>query len=448
MTVSQASDLIKRVLEDRVPSPLRVIGEVGSLSIRNHWYFSLKDDASVISCVAWASSAGRFSFTPREGDEVIAVGHISHYGPQGRTQLYVSRLEPVGAGALAARFKAMCDELRRLGYFDEERRKPLPVFPRRVAVITSRHGAALHDVLDTARRRCPAVEILLVDVRVQGEGAAEEVARAIRWVDRRARRLGIDAMLVTRGGGSAEDLWTFNERVVADAVFHARLPVVAAIGHESDTTVIELVADLRAATPTQAMMRLLPDAKALEEQLDHQLARLALLVRRQVERARQRLEALARHELLRRPHAVVARLGERIAVLDRTLHMVMRARLARDRRSVDQAAALLERIRPAAAAATARGRVDLIESRLRAALRSRLAMARATVDGLERQRLALDPTSILRRGFSLTTRGDGSLVTAAGQVTPGEVVRTRLAEGAFEARVIGAVDESAPASGT
>ncbi|MFO0873313.1 MAG: exodeoxyribonuclease VII large subunit [Phycisphaerales bacterium] len=385
LSVSAACDLIRRVLEDGVPSPLRVVGEVGGLSQRNHWYFSLKDAGAVLSCVAWQSAAAKFGFVPRDGEEVVAVGHVSHYAPQGRTQFYVTRLEQVGAGRLAARFRAMCDELRALGYFDEERKKSLPLLPRRIAVITSRSGAALQDVLDTARRRCKAVELLLVDVRVQGDGAAEQVARAIAFVDRHRRRLGIDAILVTRGGGSMEDLWTFNERVVADAVFACGVPVVAAIGHESDTTVIELVADVRAATPTQAAMRLVPDGSELRRQVDHQAERLRLVEERLLGRARQRLELAARHELLRGPQVVLGRHAQRTELLRRTLVAATRELIATWRRDLDRAAAALDRIRPSTAAAHARGEVALVRSRLRSAIAARLALGSARVAGLERQ---------------------------------------------------------------
>ena len=188
--------------------------------------------------MAWASSARRFGFTPKVGDQVVVTGHISHYPAQGRTQLYVSAMAPVGAGALEQRFQALCQTLRGLGYFDPETKQPLPLLPRRIAVITSASGAAVHDVIDTARRRSKAVGIVIVDVRVQGDGAADAVADAIGRVDADSARLGIDAILVTRGGGSVEDLWAFNERVVADAAHTCGLPLVAAIGHESDTTVI------------------------------------------------------------------------------------------------------------------------------------------------------------------------------------------------------------------
>ncbi|MHC4219664.1 MAG: exodeoxyribonuclease VII large subunit, partial [Planctomycetota bacterium] len=209
LTVSEVSELVKSALEGHTPSPLRVIGQVSNLSSRGHWYFSLKDESAVLGCVAWASTARGFGFVPAEGDEVIATGHLSFYGPQGRTQLYVRGLEPVGAGALELRFRALCDELRKLGYFDEARKKPLPHLPRRVAVITSAAGAAVQDVIATAAGRLPAVGLVLIDVRVQGDGAAAEIAAAIRHADARRGELGLDAILVTRGGGSVEDLWAF-----------------------------------------------------------------------------------------------------------------------------------------------------------------------------------------------------------------------------------------------
>jgi len=390
LTVSEVTELIRTTLELQVPSPLRVIGEVSNLSCRKHWYFSLKDEQSVLSCVAWVSAARTFGFVPDEGTEVVATGYVSHYGPQGRTQFYVNKLEPVGAGALELKFRAMCAELRRLGYFDESRKKPLPVFPRRIAVITSKGGAALQDVIATAAQRCGAVALLLVDVRVQGDGAAEQVAAAIRRVDEAAARLGVDAVLVTRGGGSAEDLWAFNERVVADAAFACRLPLVAAIGHESDTSVIELVADLRAATPTQAVMRLIPSAQEMAAQLVHLDGRLRLLVRRQVEREAQRLDIAARSALLRDPAALVKQARDALAALVGRLD---RAATVWVRRQKDRVAAM------------------------------------------GRQLAAIDPHRVLERGYSYTTTADGRLVRAVGDVRDGDAIVTRVRDGSIDSIV-------------
>jgi len=411
LTVTQVAELIKRTLQEQVPSPLKVIGQVSNLSRSNHWFFSLKDEHAVIGCVVWASTARALGFVPADGDEVVATGHVSHYAPQGRTQLYVNKLEPVGAGALELKFRALCDELRRLGYFDEKRKKPLPAFPRRIAVITSLASAAVTDVIGTAAQRLASVGLLLVDVRVQGEGAAEQVAAAIRRVDRQRRRLGVDAILVTRGGGSAEDLWAFNDRAVADAVFDCSLPLVAAIGHESDTTVIELVADLRAATPTQAVMHLIPAGARLREQIDHLNERLTFLLRRALERGRQRLETLARHPLLRDPAMLLRQPRQDVLARQRDLVRAVRRR-------IDLGGVL-----------AAHG------VRLGRAMQSSLQRLCERADALQRQLGGVDPNRVLARGYSYTTTLTGRLVKSVGDVAEGQLIRTRLSDGAIESQV-------------
>lgn len=427
LTVNELSNLIKATLEQRIESPLRVVGQVSNLKTPNHWYFSLKDEQAVIACAAWASSASRFSFRPKEGDEIIATGHISHYGSQGKTQLYVSKIEPVGAGALELQFRALCEQLRALGYFDDERKKPLPLFPQRIAVITSATGAAVQDVISTAAQRCKAVGLVIVDVRVQGEAAKEEIARAIQWVDANHQQLGVDAILVTRGGGSLEDLWAFNERIVADAAYNCSIPLVAAIGHESDTTLIELIADQRCSTPTQAAMRLVPAADELHKQVDHYQHRLNFLVRRCVEQqshrltashkhlhsairhgvsdARSRLERLANRLAHLKPHVLLSDRHRRLAVLQDRLERAIHRR-------VDQ-----------------REMINSLRSRLDAALQARVQQLRQQVDARERALIAVDPRQVLRRGYSYTTKTDGSLVRSIKDVTNGDTLLTNVADG-------------------
>jgi exodeoxyribonuclease VII large subunit len=434
LTVSQATQLIRETLEQRIPSPLRVVGEVSNLSTPGHWYFSIKDDAAVLNCVAWASATSKFGFTPKAGDEVVATGHISHFPPQGRTQMYVTKLEPVGAGALELRFRAMCEELRGLGYFDENRKKALPVFPRRIAVITSASGAAVQDVINTAAHRCKAVGLLIVDVRVQGEGAKEQIARAIRWVDANHARLGVDAMLVTRGGGSLEDLWAFNERIVADAAIACSIPIVAAIGHESDTTVIELVADVRASTPTQAAMRLVPDAAELHKQIAHSEQRLRFLLHRCVERRRERLvacgkalnhlvegrvasfrsalERLAGRLVHLKPLTLVGHRHQRLAVMEDRLTSSLQRRFRRLNEHVHS-----------------------LSCRLDAAMRLRVLRGRERIAAMERELIAIDPRHVLRRGFSYTTKRNGALVRSVGDVRSGDAMMTHVADGTIDSIV-------------
>jgi exodeoxyribonuclease VII large subunit len=442
ITVSQLSELIRTTLEERIASPLRVIGEVSNLSTPNHWYFSLKDEGAVISCAAWASSVRKFGFVPSEGDEVVATGHVSHYSPQGRTQFYVSMMEPVGAGALELAFRAMCEELRTLGYFEESRKKPLPVFPRKVAVVTSPTGAAVQDVINTAAHRCKAVGLIIVPVKVQGEGAKEEIARAIRWVDANHERLGVDAILVTRGGGSMEDLWAFNERIVADAAYACSIPLVAAIGHESDTTVIELVADLRASTPTQAAMRLVPDAAELHKQVNHHEQRLAFLMRRMIERQRERVESIARQRIFRKPGDVVQLHRDRVDSHARHLEQLVRGRVLSARAKVEQLAGRLGELRPMAIVSERHERVAVLADRLQRAVHWRVRNAGARLDAIERELIAVDPRQVLKRGFSYTTKADGTLIRSVSDVRAGEKMLTNVRDGAIESTVDGSEQQS------
>jgi exodeoxyribonuclease VII large subunit len=443
LTVTEVAGLIKTTLETRIASPLRVIGQVSNLSAKHHWYFSLKDEAAVLSCVAWASSARRFGFTPADGDEVIATGHVSHYPAQGRTQLYVTALAPVGAGELQRRFEAMCAELRELGYFDDERKRTMPAFPRKIAVITSASGAAVQDVITTAHQRCPAVGLVVVDVRVQGDGAAEEVARAIRWVDARHEDLGVDAIVVTRGGGSLEDLWAFNERVVADATLHCTLPIAAAIGHESDTTVIELVADLRASTPTQAAMRLVPSAAELTRQVDHLADRLRLLTGQRLRHERQRVERLS--DLTRVTRARIDRERARLERAAARLHALRPQAIVAHRHA--RLAVLADRLhRAVAARADQRGRIDGLHRRLHASLVRALGAERGRLAAMQREFDAVDPERVLQRGFTYTVRADGALLRSVAEATEGDVLRTHVPDGAVESVVSGAAE--APAKRT
>ena len=390
LTVAQASALIKVAVADALPPRLRVIGEVSNFADRSHWFFSLKDDQSALRCVCFASAARKIGFPVRDGLEVIATGRIDYYETQGQLQLYVERMEPVGQGALELKFQALCAELRGRGYFDPERKHPLPFMPQRIAVVTSRSATALQDMIDTAARRWPGYRLTLCDVRVQGEQAAGEIAAALDDLSRRGGDLGVDAIILTRGGGSAEDLWAFNERVVADAVYRCQLPIVAAIGHETDTTIAELVADARCATPTQAAVLLIPDRQALRHQLHQLEARLTLLMRRRYEHCHQRLEAARRRPFLQRPEAIYDPLDKRLANL---------------------------------------------ASRLHAAAERRITYSRQQLVALGRHLDSIAPTNVLRRGYSYTLAPGGTVLRSATDVNPGERITTVLADGKVVSRV-------------
>lgn len=404
MRVRELAALIDSALRTGVPPNVRVVGEVSGFRDRTHWWFDLKDEDAVISCVMFKSGAARAGFVPENGQEVVATGRVEHYARQGKTQLYVEALAPVGAGALELRYRALCEELRALGWFDPARKRPLPWFPRRVAVVTSRTGAALQDVLDTMRRRCPAVGVLLVDVMVQGERAAPRIADALRFLSREHERLGVDAVIVTRGGGSMEDLWAFNERVVAEAIVRCDVPVVAAIGHETDTTIAELVADERCATPTQAAMRLTPDRAALAQQTDQYVRRLRAALRSRLSDARARAERLGARLAHARPEAVYAARRERLLKLEHRLRDALRAQTRRH----DPAS---------------------MRDRLDRALRFAHKRRAERVNTLGRSLEAVSPVRVLARGYSVTTGADGRIVRASSDVAPGDTIETRLADG-------------------
>ena len=316
--------------------------------------------------------------------EVVATGRVDFYPAQGSVQLYVDRLEPVGQGARELALRALMDELRGAGYFDPATKKPLPAVPRRVAVVTSRSAAALQDVIDTAARRWAGCELVLVDVRVQGEAAAPQIAAALADLSATGADRGIEAVILTRGGGSIEDLWAFNERQVADALRACSLPVVAAIGHETDTTIAELVADVRCATPTQAAMTLIPDGAVLQQQVDQLAGRLALALRRRHEVATHRLKAAAAHALFRRPETLIE---------------------------------------------LARRSVDGLALRLHAAPARQAQAARRRLDALARTLDAVGPRNVLARGFSITRGPDGGVLRAAAGVRAGDTLTTVLVDG-------------------
>lgn len=345
LTPRAVNELVRGVLAQHVPSTLHVLGEIGDLSRPHsgHVYFSLKDAHSELRCVMWRSTAAKLKFALEPGMEVIATGGLEVYTPRGTYQLIARKLEPRGVGALEVAFRQLRERLEREGLFDPRRKKPLPRIPQRVAVVTSPTGAAIRDILQTLSRRFPAVEVLVYPVRVQGEGAAAEIAGAISQLNRHAQALGgIDVMIVGRGGGSLEDLWAFNEEVVARAIAASTIPVVSAVGHEVDVSISDLVADLRAATPTAAAELVTPHRTDLLEWLSRQAARAVRAAGHTGELARSRLEALLAYDGIARPRA---RLRERAQLVDerqQRLRLITseRFRAARERLSRSELAIL------------------------------------------------------------------------------------------------------------
>ncbi|MEM0915168.1 MAG: exodeoxyribonuclease VII large subunit [Planctomycetota bacterium] len=414
--VAALTERIRSVLEAGFAERVVVAGEVSGFRQRNHWYFSLKEKDAVVSCVCWARDVARL---PRklaqdmgDGVAVVVTGRVDYYPPQGRLQLYVDKVELAGRGALEEQLERLKAELAAAGYFAADRKRALPAVPSKVAVVTSRSAAALRDVEQTARQRWAGCELLLVDVRVQGASAAGEVAAAVDWLSEHGREHGVEVVMVVRGGGSLEDLWAFNERVVADAIYRCRLPVVTGVGHEPDVTVAQLVADVGASTPTQAAMAVVPQREALDEQVDQWSRRLAMALRRRAELAEARLAAVADRGVLAEPGAMVVDRRARVERAEAGLRRGLRA-------------AVRERA----------GLPGSLERRLAGAVRRWLAGSASSVEALSKRLDAVGPMAVLRRGYTLTKAADGALVRSAGDVRDGQRVTTVTGDGSFDSVV-------------
>ncbi|HEY2147212.1 MAG TPA: exodeoxyribonuclease VII large subunit [Pirellulales bacterium] len=390
LTVSALTALVKEVVEGTFPL-VWVSGEISNFKRQQvgHCYFTLKDDKSQIRAIIWRSTAATMRCDLADGMDVICRGHLDVYAPSGSYSLVVEELQPKGLGALEQALRKLREKLAREGLFDAARKRPLPAFPRRIAFVTSPTGAAIKDFLQVLRRRWRGADVLVVPVKVQGQGAADEIARAISAVNRLAHP--IDVLVVGRGGGSLEDLWAFNEEAVVRAIHASRIPVVSAVGHEIDVTLSDLVADLRALTPSEAAERVVPAIDEVVAGLKNHHKRLAAALRSRVADSRSRLDGFFARRIVRKP-------------FDR-LHDLVR-------------------------------QLDGWNERASRAMRNRLHRLQQQVAGCAGRLESLSPLGVLARGYSLTSRAaDGRLIEDAVALSPGELIKTRFARGSATSRV-------------
>src|SRR5438093_1478003 len=349
-TVAELTRDIKGVLEEGFPQ-VWVSGQISGYKPQGqsgHVYFRLKDEDAILPAVIWRSTVARLRFEPHDGLEVIACGRIEVYPPHGKYQLVIQALQPKGLGALELAFRQLCEKLSKLGYFESARKRPLPRFPRRVALVTSPSGAAIRDMLKILSSRWPALEIWICPVPVQGDGAAEQIASAIRVLNRLHAHgeTAIDVMIVGRGGGSLEDLWSFNEECLARAIFESCIPVVSAVGHEIDVTIADYVADCRAATSTQAAALIVPDWQEILAGLQALQVRCHDLTNSRLALARRCLDELANSRVLRFPLERIRQHEQRLDEWGDRLERIQRQRLERTREHVAAYAARLETLSP------------------------------------------------------------------------------------------------------
>ena len=391
LSVTQINEYIRGKLDgDALLNGVAIRGEISNYKVypSGHHYFTLKDEASSLKCVMFKGNAMRLRFRPDNGVKVIAMGKISVYPRDGAYQLYCTAMAMDGIGDLYAAFEQLKAKLSAEGLFDPAHKKPIPKYPATIGIITSSAGAAIHDMLRILRKRYPLTAVRLLPVRVQGVEAPGEVAAAIRYAN--YHRLA-DLLIVGRGGGSIEDLWAFNDERVAYAIYESEIPVISAVGHEPDVTISDFVADLRAATPSNAAELAVPDQDALRQNLDAMASSMAATLQRQLKNARQHLNVLSQSPALRSPTGYL------------------------DKKRTD---------------------LELLSNRLLSA-QSRI------VEGKNRQFVALtskldamSPLKVLTRGYSMTQTDGGEVVKSVSQIQKGDIIRVTLSDGSIQAAVM------------
>ena len=390
LAVSQINAYIKQLLDsDGLLQELCVRGEISNYKVypSGHHYFTLKDPAGALRCVMFRSSASALRFRPENGMQVLALGRITVFPRDGAYQLYCTGLMPDGVGDLHVAYEQLKEKLNAEGLFDPAHKKPLPKYPHTIAVITSSAGAAVHDMLRILRARYPLCKVILLGVRVQGAEAPPEICGAIRYVNR--FRLA-DLIITGRGGGSIEDLWAFNDERVAREIFRSEIPVISAVGHEPDVTISDFVADLRAATPSNAAELAVPDQTELRLMLNSARAAMLQSVKKQLKLSRQRLDSAAGSRVLQSPTAYL-----------------------QDRRMV----------------------LDHLTKRLQAASDSALSKKRQRFAALSAGLDAMSPLKVLGRGYSVVASPDGAVIRSVRQLAPGKTVTLRLSDGSAKATV-------------
>ena len=390
VSVSQLNEYIRGKLDgDALLSGIAVRGELSNYKVypSGHHYFTLKDEASSLKCVMFKSSAVRLRFRPENGMKVIAMGKISVYPRDGVYQLYCASMAMDGIGDLYAAFEQLKAKLSAQGLFDPAHKKPLPKYPGTIGIVTSSAGAAVHDMLRILRKRYPLTRVLLLPVRVQGAEAPGEIAAAIRYANHYQLA---DLLIVGRGGGSIEDLWAFNDEQVAHAIYDSRIPVISAVGHEPDVTISDYVADLRAATPSNAAELAVPDQDALRQNLDSMCMAMTTALTRQVKAARQHLQVLSGSPALQSPTGYLEQRRKSLELLRNRL-------VSAETRTVE------------------RKNRQFIE------LTSKLD--------------AMSPLKVLTRGYALVRREDGMVLKSVRKIEPGERIKVSLSDGSLTAAV-------------
>lgn len=428
LTVTQLTAAIRQQLEGIFPF-VRLQGEVSNAKLHSsgHFYFSLKDQNAQIAAVMFRQECLRLSRIPKDGDQVILSASLQVYPPMGRYQINVKELQYAGVGELLLKLHALKTKLEQLGWFDPKRKKPLPSHPKVIGVVTSPTGAAIQDILNILSRRFTGFQLILNPVRVQGEGAAVEIAKAIDDFNR--HRLA-DVLIVGRGGGSLEDLWAFNEEIVVQAIFRSQIPIISAVGHETDTCLSDYVADIRAPTPSAAAELVMAELKQQLEWLSQMQRRLLQTLKLLIGQDRRRLEGVTRHPLMQAPRTLLNFWSQRVDEMMTGIDQALGRQLSHKRLLLSQATKRQEALRPANQLIHTKHRLSQFEQQLNRSWERQSKQKMEQVKQCREMLSALNPRHLLSRGYTiLFSEKTNCAITSVSELVQGCRVRMQLADG-------------------
>ncbi len=434
LTVSQLTHAIKIQLEGQFPN-VRLQGEISNFKKQasGHCYFSLKDSQAQVSAVMFRGAASQLQRLPKDGDDVIVNGEISVYAPRGNYQLIIRDLAFAGIGELLLRLEQLKVEINRRGWFRQEHKKALPKSPRRIGIVTSPTGAAIRDMLNVLTRRHAGLHIILSPVKVQGPGSAEEIAQAIREFNQHGL---VDAMIIGRGGGSIEDLWAFNEEIVADAIFHSEIPIISAVGHETDHCISDYVADLRAPTPSAAAELLTHEKAQLLDALAVMQRRIKQTIQHRVKEARATLTGIERHPLLLTPYALLGPHMQRLDELRGAIDQQVRGKLSEHKLKLEGMRRQAEALQPTSRIVHMRQKLRHLEQGIDRIWPAQNQLRRQKLEALVAQMQAIDPKNLLQKGYAfIFSEKNQSVITSATSLQVNDPIRILFADGEAAATI-------------
>ena len=435
LTVTALTNYIKTKLEnDKHLKDVYVKGEISNFNHhhRGHMYFTLKDDDSVLRAVMFASDNQRLKFEPEDGMHVLVRGRISLYNPHGQHQIIISEMEPDGIGALYLAFEQLKEKLQKVGYFDEKYKKPIPKYPKHIGVITSPTGAAVRDIITTIKRNYPIVDVTVIPVAVQGEEAALSIKRGIELANELNK---FDVLILARGGGSIEDLWSFNEEIVAKAIFQSKIPIISGVGHETDFTISDFVADLRAPTPTGAANLAVPNLHNLIDKVTHLQAKLTKLVEINLMQKQEKLQKIKSSYVFHYPRQLVQEKEQYLDQLLDKMDVRIHSHIERKKRTYEYLAKRLSVQHPQMKIKQANITLENLKKDLHKQMNSNLHKKSTNLMTLIDKLTLLNPLQIMKRGFSITFNEEGHLVKKVEEVKKHDKVHVKVLDGTLECLV-------------